>query len=88
MHVASINALRFSPEDYAKAQERERAIREIAMDLVAGTYKNLDLSRETDVLDYLLLEVRYRWAAIKDHLDAAIELARDETVNPAREGLV
>ncbi len=45
------------------------------------------VARDGRLPDYLLLEVRYRWAAIKDHLDAAIDLAR-ETINAAREGLV
>lgn len=86
IHVARVNELGFSPADFVAAKERERKINEMASDLVAGALGPLDLSSDPDVVFYLIDNVRWKWPDVRDHLTAALDVAR-QTIAAAAEGL-
>lgn len=77
IHIASINGLNFLPNEYVRAKAREGVIHQMASHLVAGAAGGLDLMNDSDVIKYLFdVPERYRWAVVRDHLDAALDEAQ------------
>lgn len=82
IHVATLNGLYVSPEDYEFARKREATINAMASHLVAATTGGLDLTCEAECIQYLLqTEDRWTWKRdIKDHFDAAVFLAKQTII--------
>lgn len=77
LHIATINGLRMSADHFERATDRDRTINYMVEDLVAAAGPGLDLTSEDDVLRFLAIDMR-RWSAkaIRDHADAATDVAR------------
>lgn len=88
LHVSQINGFHMSPADFAKANDRDTVVREMAENLVAGEKGGLDLSSDGDVIRYLMFHTpeQYSSGFVTTHMYAAIHVAR-ETIAAAAEGL-